>query len=97
MPLAVGLFVDATINGREVADSVAVPSSALRAGNVVFVLDDQGRLDVRHVEVAHSDGDTAVITAGLEPGEQVVTSAIRNPIQGMALSRIDTSAVANNG
>ena len=93
MPLAVGLFVDATIQGRRVADAARIPGSALRAGDVVFLINDEGRLEIREVSVAHVGGGTAVVTSGLNPGEQVITSAIRNPIQGMALSRIDADPV----
>ena len=97
MPLAVGLFVDATISGRQVANAVSIPSSALRAGDVVFLINDDGRLEIRNVDVAHVGAGTAVVMSGIEPGEQVITSAIRNPIQGMALSRIDSDTVASDG
>ena len=96
MPLAVGLFVDATISGRRVSDAASIPSSALRAGDVVFLVNDQGRLEIRNVSVAHVGGGTAVVVGGVEAGEQVITSAIRNPIQGMALSRIDGGSVASD-
>jgi hypothetical protein len=94
--LAVGLFVDATISGRQVSDAVSIPSSALRAGDVVFLVNDQGRLEIRNVNVAHVGAGTAVVVGGVEAGEQVITSAIRNPIQGMALSRIDGGSVASD-
>lgn len=97
MPLAVGLFVDATIQGRRVEDAASIPSSALRAGDVVFLISEQGRLEIRDVTVAHVAGGTAVVTSGLNPGEQVITSAIRNPIQGMALTRIDADSMAVSG
>jgi RND family efflux transporter MFP subunit len=96
MPLAVGLFVDATVSGRRVSDAVSIPSSALRAGDVVFLLSDQGRLEIRNVDVAHVGAGTAVVVSGVEAGEQVITSAIRNPIQGMALSPIAGDSIARD-
>ena len=89
MPLAVGLYVNAEIVGRPVADAQVIPRAALRAGNQVFVVGDSGLLEIRHVEVGHSTTETAVIDQGLEPGEQVIVSSIRNPIQGMRLHPID--------
>ena len=88
MPMAVGLYVDATIKGREVEGAVNIPRGALRAGNIVYVLTADGVLDIREVDVLHASGELAVIAGGLEAGEQVITSAIRNPIQGMALEPI---------
>lgn len=86
MPLAVGLFVEAHIPGRKLDRAMRIPGNALRAGNKVFVVNSEGLLEIRDVDLAHASPDSAVISAGLEPGEQVVTSAIRNPVQGMLLA-----------
>ncbi len=86
MPLAVGLFVEARIEGRRLDSAMHIPASALRAGNQVFVVNAEGLLEIRDVEVVHIAPGSAVISAGLAPGERVVTSAIRNPVQGMALA-----------
>jgi RND family efflux transporter MFP subunit len=91
MPLAVGLFVEATIQGRQLDAAVSIPGSALRAGDIVYLVNSEGRLEIREVEVAHASAQQVVVSSGLEPGEWVVTSAIRNPIQGMALAAIDRS------
>lgn len=89
MPLAVGLYVEAAIEGRRVADAPVIPRDALRAGNQVFVVGEDGLLKVRTVIVSHSDSVRAVIADGLAPGEQVVVSSMRNPIDGMRVSPIE--------
>jgi RND family efflux transporter MFP subunit len=86
MPLAVGLFVDARIEGRKLSNALAIPGSGLRAGDVVFLVNPEGLLEVRNVEVIHVGPEQVIVGSGLAAGEQVVTSAIRNPIQGMALT-----------
>ncbi|PLW69967.1 efflux RND transporter periplasmic adaptor subunit [Pseudohalioglobus lutimaris] len=88
MPMAVGLFVEARISGRELLEGMSIPSSALRAGNVVYVISSENLLEIRDVDVVQSNADKAFVSAGLTPGEQVVTSAIRNPIQGMAVRNL---------
>lgn len=88
MPLAVGLFVTARIEGRELADARVIPRSALRAGGTVYVVNSANRLEMRHVEVAHSSESQAVIASGLHEGEHVVVSSIRNAIDGMALETL---------
>lgn len=86
MPMAVGLFVEATIVGRRLDKAAIIPGSALRAGDTVFLVDPDGRLEVRQVEVANATKRRAIVSAGLSAGERVVVSAIRNPVQGMALN-----------
>lgn len=88
MPLAVGLYVEASIEGQQLDNAMSIPANALRAGDMVFIVNDEGRLEIRQVEVAHASPEQVVVAAGLEPGEQVITSAIRNPVKGMALESI---------
>lgn len=99
MPLAVGLFVNAEVTGRRVANAYVIPREGLRAGDRVYVINDEGRLEIRDVIVTHSTEAEAVIESGLAPGERVVVSSIRNPIEGMALEAMryaaDESAIAD--
>jgi hypothetical protein len=85
MPLAVGLYVDAVIRGRSIQQAMRIPRSALRAGDTVYVVNNEGLLNIRRVGVTHSTPDFAVIHEGLNPGEQVIVSTIRNPLEGMAV------------
>jgi RND family efflux transporter MFP subunit len=82
-PLELGLFVRATILGRTLADVIALPRSALRRGDTVWVVDDEQRLRLRTVEVARSEGETVFVTAGLEDGERVCLSSLDAPVDGM--------------
>ena len=90
MPLAVGLFVEAAVSGRIVESAIRIPSDGLRAGDRVFVLTDDGLLDIRDVDVIHSNVAETILASGVLAGEEVITSAIRNPIPGMALEPIGT-------
>lgn len=99
MPLAVGLFVNAEIVGRRVADANVIPREALRAGDKVYVVNEAGKLEIRDVTVTHSSEVEAIIASGVSPGERVVVSSVRNPIDGMTLEAsrytIDESAIAD--
>ncbi|RLA03454.1 MAG: efflux RND transporter periplasmic adaptor subunit [Gammaproteobacteria bacterium] len=95
MPLAVGLYVKAEIEGRSIANAIVIPRDALRAGNNVFVISKDNKLDVRQVEVIHSTATEAIIGAGVEPDEQVIISSIRNPIPGMKISALKTGLEAS--
>jgi len=88
MPLAAGLFVEAVIPGRRLERALLIPPAALRPGNKVHLIDEQGRLQTREVDVLSRNDDRVVVGNGLKAGEQVIVSAIRNPVQGMALAAI---------
>jgi RND family efflux transporter MFP subunit len=94
MPLAVGLFVTATIQGRTVNGAHVVPRGALRAGDLVYLVNAQERLEIRTVEVLHANDAQAVIGKGLSAGERAITSPLRNPVQGMALNALDSGTAS---
>jgi RND family efflux transporter MFP subunit len=96
MPLAVGLYVDAEIEGRPIIDAVQIMAEGLRAGGEVFVLDGEGLLDVRKVDVMHRNRSTVFLSSGVEAGDLIIVSAIRNPVRGMRLQVIDAAGIAES-
>ncbi|EED36393.1 efflux transporter, RND family, MFP subunit [Luminiphilus syltensis NOR5-1B] len=91
MPLAIGLFVDARIAGRMVEDAIRIPAAGLRAGDQVYVLNKEGRLEIRDASVVYLNSEGAILEDGVLAGEMIVTSAIRNAIPGMKLELISDS------
>ncbi len=85
-PLAVGLFVEAEIEGKPAAGVIVLPRSALRPegdGFQVLVVDGDSRLRFRDVEVLRLDGEQAMIGDGLEAGETVCVSSLDVATDGM--------------
>jgi RND family efflux transporter MFP subunit len=82
-PLAVGLFVEAEIQGRRVEGAVVLPRSALRDGDRVLVVDAESRMHFRDVEVLRSERGSVVIGSGLAAGEDVVVSPLSAVVDGM--------------
>ncbi len=99
VPLAVGLFVDARVQGREIPDALVVPRTALRSNNMVFVAKDDNTLNMRKVSVASSNRERAVLLAGVSPKDRVITSPVRSPSEGMKIETIErtASSVGTNG
>lgn len=87
-PLAVGLFVTVDITGRTLPDAVVIPRAALRQGDIVWVVDEEGILRFRPVTVARYQGEAVVIKTGLENGERVVFSSLRAPADGMTVRAV---------
>lgn len=82
-PLAVGLFVEAEIEGRLVRDVVEIPRAALREGGRVLVIDAEDRLRFREVEILRSTGARLIVSAGLAEGERVNLSPLAAVTDGM--------------
>jgi len=84
-PLVVGLFVSVEIKGRSLPKVAVIPRSALHQDNVVWIVDDGGRLRFRKVDVARVQGDRAIVSAGLENGEKVIITPLKAATDGMAV------------
>ena len=84
-PLAIGMFVEAEIEGRELEGVVALPRGALHGRDQVVVVDAGERLASRRVALLRVDGETAFVTGGLQPGERVVTRVPSAFVEGMSV------------
>lgn len=70
-PLRIGTFVNANIQGREFSGIVVLPRYVLRAGNLVWVVDDSMRLRNRQVSTLRTGTEQVYVTAGLDEGDLV--------------------------
>ncbi|MEP6342679.1 MAG: efflux RND transporter periplasmic adaptor subunit [Maricaulaceae bacterium] len=96
-PLAPGLFVDAQIKGQTLEDMIVVPRAALRGADKVYVATPENSLTIKTVDIASSNRDEAIISAGLSAGEAVITSPIRGVAEGMKIDVVDSTAVSTGG
>lgn len=94
-PLKVGQFVEARIRGRTLDEVFVIPRAALRAGTRVHTLDDDDRIRSRSVDVLYSDAQHAVIAAGLEAGDRLVTTAVGAGMEGVQVAPADAGAPAD--
>lgn len=84
-----GDFVEAALTLGEEAGALVIPAAAVQSGpkgSYVFVIRDDQTVDQRPVSVSRSEGDEAVIAAGLQPGEQVVTDGASRLTRGTRVS-----------
>lgn len=87
--LPIGLFVDASIEGRVARDVFEIPRSALRRGNELLVVDSEGRLRLRRIDVLRSDRDLSWVRSGVSAGELIVTSPLEVATEGMPVRIVD--------
>lgn len=81
--LAVGMYVEAEIEGNTVEDVTILPREVLRGDDVVLIVDDDDRLRFRTVEVMRADRDRVVVRGGLVDGERVCLSPLEAVTEGM--------------
>ena len=91
MPLAPGIFVDASITGQTLPSIVTIPRAALRGEDRVYIATSDDTLSIRLVTVLSSDSTRVVIGEGLNAGESVITSPIRGVTEGKKISRANVT------
>lgn len=87
--LPIGLFVNATIEGKTVENTVVIPRSALRSNNTVMVIDANSRLRFRDVQILRLAADEVLISAGLFAGERISISPLQFVVDGMPVRVTD--------
>lgn len=91
-PLRLGTFVNANIAGRELDNIVTLPRHVLRAGNSVWVVDQNNILRDRQVTLLRTGGDRALISGGLTEGERVSLTGLDSSLNGATVEiRSETS------
>lgn len=84
-PLSPGLFVSATISGRQLPQVVQLPRSALRSDDSVMIVDGEQRARSNPVQVLQSDNNY-VWVQGLKGGDRVIVREPRLILSGMEVS-----------
>jgi RND family efflux transporter MFP subunit len=84
--LLMGSYVSGEIQGRTLTSVFPVKWSHLRGeNNKVWIMDDEGKLEIRPVQVVFSDVDQVYVAEGLSESENLVVTDIAAPVEGMAL------------
>ena len=86
-PLKVGLFVEASIQGKRIDNAFRIPRKALRENNTVYTVDRENRIVFKDVEVYQTDTEWAIITAGLEDGDRICITPLEYAVMGMRVER----------
>lgn len=95
-PLPIGTFVAAEITGSTVLDIIRVPRTALRGADQVLIVDDEGRIEIRTVDVIRTDDSFAYVGGGVSAGERITTTAIEAPVNGMSVRTAESMAAGSD-
>ncbi len=84
-PLRRDTFVEVELRSEPIKNQTVVPWGAVHDG-MVYVINDESRLEKRKVTVDFRQQGYAVIKTGVTPGERIVSSDLLTAVEGMLLS-----------
>jgi RND family efflux transporter MFP subunit len=79
----IGMFVKAVIDGISLPNVVEVPRAAMLNGSEVLMVDAEGKLEFRRVEVMRTAPEAVIVTSGLKEGERMVITPPSTPMPGV--------------
>lgn len=88
--LLLGSYVQLEIKGKKLAEVFRIPRLALHDGNQVWILAQDGTLDIRKLEIVWSEHDDVFVLRQLKNGERLIISNLAAPVQGMHLRQPST-------
>ncbi len=88
--LLLGSHVQMEVEGKKLTDVFSIPRVALHDGNQVWILTQNGTLDIRNIEIVWSEHDDVFVRQQLENGERLIISNLAAPVQGMHLRVLPT-------
>ncbi|CAM5773806.1 RND transporter [Labrys miyagiensis] len=94
-----GAFVNVEVIFPNTMSQVVVPNAAVQIGqkgNYVFVAKDGKSVELRPVQVARVAGSDAVLTSGVQNGEQVVVDGALRLVDGAIISVASPDAAAKS-
>lgn len=90
-----GQFVTVLLEGATPVEAITIPRAAIaqdQAGFFVFIVDGENRAQRRNVRMGRSTAETAVIEAGIEAGDRVITEGIQRVRPGQPVNAAPAGA-----
>ena len=94
-PLSIGMFVEAEIEGRSIANAVPLPKQIIYRGDEILVLNANNEIAMHKLTIVQSDGDS-VVAVDIPSGTRVVGTRIGLPVPGMKVTTSENLATTTN-
>ncbi|MDN4626231.1 MdtA/MuxA family multidrug efflux RND transporter periplasmic adaptor subunit [Erwinia sp. PsM31] len=88
-------FVNARLQVNTLHDAIVIPVAALQMGNeghFVWVVNSDGKVSKKTITVSVQDSEKAIVDAGLDEGEKVVTDGIDRLTEGATVEVVAPQA-----
>lgn len=84
-PLKIGQYVTATLTGKKIPDAIVIPNNAIYQGTYVYVVEDE-ILQRRDIQIDWQNDTDALVGAGLNPGDLLVTTPLGQVSSGIRVT-----------
>jgi RND family efflux transporter MFP subunit len=86
--ILLGSYVKVRIDAGTIDNVYTIPRQAVREGDRLWVVSDKGILNIKSAQILWRRIDELLVSAEINPGEEVIISRLQSPLPGMAV-RID--------
>lgn len=83
LPLVPNMYVEVILTGPEGPARITLPDSAIHEGDIVYLRNGEGRLELRNVSVDWRQSGIAVLDGGISEGDEVIVDDLMPAIPGM--------------
>ena len=94
VPLKIGQFVSARIQGQTVENVYIVPNKSIREGSYTYIARND-RLVRQNIEIIWQDDQNTLVSDGLSDGDLIVTTSLNSTLAG-AKVKFSDEFIANN-
>ena len=94
-----GMFVSVRLPQAEVDNTIRLPQRAIQAspqGQMVMVVDEQGKVTPRPVKTGSMTGSDFIILEGLQGGEQVIVNGLQKARPGSVVKAVAWNPAGNS-
>jgi len=85
VPLKIGQYVTAALEGKTVPNALVIPNNTIYQGTYVYVVEDE-ILRRRDIEIEWQNDSDALVRAGLNAGDMLVTTPLGQVSSGIRVS-----------
>lgn len=90
-----GVFLKAQIPGTVIRQAVSISRKSVYQNNTVYLIQN-GKLELRPIEISFEAPDSVIVTKGIQTGDTLVVQALQGVVPGMAaqarLASVETGA-----
>jgi len=84
-PIKIGQYVTATLEGKIVPAAIVIPNNTIYQGSYVYIVEDDV-LSRRDIDIVWQNDAEAIVGAGLEPGNALVSTPLGQVTSGIRVS-----------
>ncbi len=86
--ILLGSYLKVRINAGFFDDIYSIPRQAMREGDVIWVQDNEDKLQIRPVQIVWRRKDEVLVKIDLKQGDRLILSRLQSPLPGIAVKNI---------